>query len=313
MSYCMGAMPDPEQTRPTLVLTNKSLLRTWRQDRNKFFGPSLKVLIFFKMDCKKNFKTITFQEWCQYDVIVTTYDVVQSEAVRAKILPKSKRDKQLSLTYLNEYVFREDASARGPALLYRTEFHRILADESHRFANYKTKLFYAVCLLKSKRKSCLTGTGFLFWCVLVVSFGHVVGFFFCRHTHSQRGSRHVVTVTVLQHEHHQSSQTMVHRSVQNVAFGRQCHDHDVCKGRCYIASPDQTRCIYHIGKRRTGNIRIVLAVAKTHLDKFQKQDWTIVLFSSSFHFVATKTGFFFIHHSFSYTTVFDRSALRHLW
>lgn len=167
-AYCVAATPHPMQKTPTLVVTNKSLLRSWRQDKMKFFGSSLKVLFYYKFDLTRaDMESIHFTQLCQFDVVVTTYDVVQSAMVKHKLLPvvsrsSSSSSKNKHSTLLNwllyEYKFQENTTCKGSLLLFRIPWFRVLYDESHRFANIHTKLFLAVNLLYSLRKSCLTGT-----------------------------------------------------------------------------------------------------------------------------------------------------------
>ena len=134
------AMGKPKQITPTLGLCSKSLLSNWRADKNKFFGESLSVLYLHDKEMpRKDFLSITVETLCKYDLVLTTYDVVRNTAKSLLSADGPPADK-------------------GPAIIFEMEWHRVVADESQTFANYKGKLLEALMRLRAPRKLCLSGT-----------------------------------------------------------------------------------------------------------------------------------------------------------
>lgn len=110
---------------PTLFLCNKSLLSTVAFDAQKFFGKRLKVLLLHRgvygdpvLLCQSVMN--------EHDVVLMTYDTLVG------------LDKKKSLAELR--------------------WHRIVADESQRFSNKKTRLYKTLEKLNAPCRLCLTGT-----------------------------------------------------------------------------------------------------------------------------------------------------------
>ena len=129
---------------PTLVIINKGLIPTWRDDKIKFFGSSdkhLKMLIMFRNRMKHTaikYDHITIDQLRKYDIVVTTYDaLIQQASVSSK--NKNNSNKKT-----------------GPALFFRIPWHRIVMDESQRAGNCKTSTFKTLMMLTSHRKWNLT-------------------------------------------------------------------------------------------------------------------------------------------------------------
>lgn len=142
----------------TLVLCEKSLMRTWSKDFEKFFGPSIKVLFFHKdlMKPQRLFDQSTADSLSLYDVIVTTYDVVLSAAKCANLV-STKGRKGRHREPRKPMGPTGEASRSGGIALFYMDWWRIIADESHKIS-IGTKLFEALQSLRSSRRLCLTGT-----------------------------------------------------------------------------------------------------------------------------------------------------------
>lgn len=126
------------QVGPTLIVVPKSLLQNWKDEILKFLGPSVRVLAFFPdlMEPKSLFFDITFLQMSKYHIVLTTY-----ETISRHVTPKKGTS----------------GTTTGPRLLF-LPWYRIVADESHTFANLKGKQFQALMQLRSVRKLALTGT-----------------------------------------------------------------------------------------------------------------------------------------------------------
>ena len=105
--------------RPNLVLCNKSLVQTVKDDALKFFGTALTVAVV---------TTTQKQTFATAHIYLATYDTVLA---------------------LHKKQFRT---------LFTTEFRHLVADESQRLTNPKSQLFAAVARIKARYRFCLTGT-----------------------------------------------------------------------------------------------------------------------------------------------------------
>jgi transcription termination factor 2 len=107
--------------KSTLVIAPLALTTQWAEEiRSK--APGLRVLVHHGQQRTKDHKT--FQE---YDVVVTTYQLVASEH-----------------------------QSRGP--LFEPTWWRIIVDEAHTIKNRKAKSSMAACDLSAQSRWCLTGT-----------------------------------------------------------------------------------------------------------------------------------------------------------
>lgn len=197
-------------------------------------------------------------EMCSYDVVVTTYDVVLATGVSMGILPKAKTAALKLASYLQDYHFREDFSAQGVNLLFRMTWHRILADESHRFANPKTKLFFAMTLLKSLRKSCLTGTPIRndhkdMWAQLR----------FCNFSG-------MVSLGKLSDSWVGDAKTLEFHSISATWTTCKCIDHDLWNCRSHSTTVETMWFSCSFAKRGSSNLSIVFTLTKTCAGRFQE-------------------------------------------
>lgn len=155
-------LPEHALPRTTLVVVPLTLLTTWTADMRKFFGEGagapFPLLVLHRSDLGgARFDALTPEECGRYAVVLTTYDVVVGAAKKLGLAGGraggGARQKRLTAV----------AAGGGPpvgvaAVLFGVEWGRVVADESQRFANYKTSLFAAMTALRSPVKWCLTGT-----------------------------------------------------------------------------------------------------------------------------------------------------------
>jgi SNF2 family DNA or RNA helicase len=139
---------DIDNKMPDLVVCSKTVLYEWKNNIDKFFGSDCRYLVFHKSFLKEynEMNIITFK---QYDIVLTTYDVVANTAKKEKI---ANRDKDYRLKR------KHISSSHGPSLLFKIHWNRIIADESHTFSNPTSLRFYSMLCLRSSKRWGLTGT-----------------------------------------------------------------------------------------------------------------------------------------------------------
>lgn len=119
----------------TLIIAPVSVMSNWAQQMERHIKPekALKVLTYHGQGRKR----MTPQDWAQYDVVITTYGMLASEAY------KSGKD-------LKDFPTKEG--------LFSIKWARVVLDEGHTIRNDKTKAAIAATALDSNAKWILTGT-----------------------------------------------------------------------------------------------------------------------------------------------------------
>ncbi len=156
------ALMKQSKTNPILVVCTKTLMWEWKNQLQKFFGDNIKVLYFHsELIGKPHFLNISKKEFKEYDVVVTTYDVVRGECSkkhhdsRWRILGESGRGIGMREA---TGVEKSKENPYGPALLFKLHFPTIISDESQKFNNHKTALFRSMMSMEADFKWCLSGT-----------------------------------------------------------------------------------------------------------------------------------------------------------
>ena len=154
-----------EKGFPTLVVASKSIVGEWKtQGFEKFFDEKVKVLYYHKdYITTKEYNNIMRKDIVEYDFVITTYDVVSSSAKKYQEecfeYEQSRNNKMVVSVIKNRTRYQADnPNVKGPCILHKTPWERVIADESQKFANPKTSLFKAMMSLYGKYKLCLTGT-----------------------------------------------------------------------------------------------------------------------------------------------------------
>lgn len=147
---------------PNLVVCSKTVAYSWKHELNKFFGKSCPFFYFHRSSLKKNFDLLDYDSIKDYKIIITTYETVMGIANKNKVT-----ENQFSLDQFNRRAgikaskkpSHEDCmKARGGMLLFKVPWNRIIADESHRFANPSSSTFYSMMALWGEKKWNLSGT-----------------------------------------------------------------------------------------------------------------------------------------------------------
>lgn len=160
----------------TLVVCSKSNIQVWVNEIEKFYKDKL---TYYILHPSYNKKLEEFRNIYDYDVIITTYEVVRSQFTTSDIkcyigrefnfLPTSQtiyKQSQLPSDYkivtvkkckvVDGKIPESEWSIYTP--IYSTYWRRIISDESQRFAGMNTKLSKAMIALNARGYFCLSGT-----------------------------------------------------------------------------------------------------------------------------------------------------------
>lgn len=147
---------------PTLILAPKAVLYEWYTDIHKFFGDRVKVLILHR-DYNRKLNDVDRDMVLKHDVVLTTYDVCVRACKPkhyASCLEFGEGCRQNKVVGIHNKK-RNDADHphyTGTDVIYGTPWHRVVCDESQRFANHETAMFKSVMGIYGKYRWCLSGT-----------------------------------------------------------------------------------------------------------------------------------------------------------
>lgn len=149
----------------TLIACSKTVLGEWITEHQKFFT-NLKILIYHREFCRKEYNLLSIDMINQYDVVLTTYDVLLSIDRKSKysenICVRGEegihKDKIIAFQQSLKCPEVPENNPYGPHILYCYPWKRFITDESQRIANSKTQTFRAITSLYSNYRWCLTGT-----------------------------------------------------------------------------------------------------------------------------------------------------------
>ena len=149
---------------PTLIVCSKTVMSEWKsQVIKKFFHEGTIKALFFHKDFinKIDFDTMNREKIKTYDIVFTTYDTCLTQCNKGNYYNECviKSASGQILEIINRTKQQADQPAKiGGEILYCTPWYRIIADESQRFANPKTKIAKAMMALYGEKKWTLTGT-----------------------------------------------------------------------------------------------------------------------------------------------------------
>ncbi|XP_071522203.1 uncharacterized protein [Panulirus ornatus] len=131
-------------SRGTLVVCPASLLGQWQGEVQRWVSISkMKTLVYHGNNREVNSHTLA-----NYDIVITTYQLVMKEAFptsKEKIQKRSKDDVP-------------KVKSKNQGRLFHVGWTRIVLDEAHVIRNHRSKTSQAVCLLRGGRRWALTGT-----------------------------------------------------------------------------------------------------------------------------------------------------------
>lgn len=121
---------------PILVVAPTVAVMQWRNEIEEFAGDALKILVYHGSN-----RTESTDEIREYDVVLTTYAVVESVYRRQ-----------------SSGFTRKGEKVRLPSPLHTIHFHRVILDEAHNIKDRQAGTSRAVFLLDSSYRLCLSGT-----------------------------------------------------------------------------------------------------------------------------------------------------------
>nr|QBK86022.1 MAG: DEAD/SNF2-like helicase [Marseillevirus LCMAC101] len=155
-----------EKGFPTLVVCSKTVMQNWKLEKEKFFGHRVNVLFFHSMYMGKAVNHVTREYIVEHDLVVTTYDVLRTictkEAYHEAVLERGddtsmQKGKVIAINCRRRWQSNHHSTV-GKGILYCTPWERVIADESHKFANPTTATYKYIMALYGKYKICLSGT-----------------------------------------------------------------------------------------------------------------------------------------------------------
>lgn len=127
----------PDRKYPSLVIAPTVAMMQWKSEIEAYTGSQLSVFLFYG---QKN-KAASISQIQKYDVVLTTYSVVES--VYRRQTTGYRKDKQVQYE-------------KSP--LHQATFHRVVLDEAHNIKDRTSKTAKAVFGLKCTYRLCLSGT-----------------------------------------------------------------------------------------------------------------------------------------------------------
>lgn len=156
---------EVEKKLLNLVVCPKTAMYTWKNEISKFYSGQLKALVFHKDETK--ISKIDSKMLNEYDIVITNYEFVRTVCSKFdcfdSIRIEDNQQRTVGVNAPSNPLIRSKNQIVGESLLYATKWHRIIADESHNFANLKTSLFESMICLCGVYKWCLSGTPIRNW------------------------------------------------------------------------------------------------------------------------------------------------------
>lgn len=151
---------------PSLIVASKTVMYEWKTEGFEKFFPTAKVLYLHSEFVPKNILDKMNRKFIKsYDIVVTTYDYCISQCKKGKFDQECTEIAESGLhagkvVAINQRtLFQCDRpDAIGSTIVYTTPWHRIVFDESQKFANHKTQTYKAMMALGGRYMWCLSGT-----------------------------------------------------------------------------------------------------------------------------------------------------------
>jgi SNF2 family DNA or RNA helicase len=160
---------EPKKRCSLIVCTN-AIMGEFINDAKSMFGDDLNILLFHSSYIK-DINNITLDVIDNYDLVITTYDVIMRGDKKSKNKFSEKilirgddglhKDKIVAFKQVTKPPFNcinEKNEPKGAEILYAYEWYRVVADETARIRNWKTAGFKSLCSIYGTYKWCLTGT-----------------------------------------------------------------------------------------------------------------------------------------------------------
>ncbi|KAH9207819.1 SNF2 family N-terminal domain-containing protein [Leptodontidium sp. 2 PMI_412] len=132
-------MSDWPAKQPSLVLIPPVAIMQWQQEIKDYTDGTLKTFVYHGTN--REVKTITYQKLLNYDVILMSYNSLESMF--------RKQEKGFK---------RKGQLIKEVSLMHKIHFHRVILDEAHSIKTRTTGSARACFALKADHKWCLSGT-----------------------------------------------------------------------------------------------------------------------------------------------------------
>nr|QYA18753.1 RuvB-like chromatin remodeling ATPase [Clandestinovirus] len=148
---------------PTLVISSKQILWEWKNTVEKFFEPDTLRVLYLHPSIKSdtNLGNLTHEDLLEYDVVVTTYDLISRAFTKNDIVQRVGDRTKTGAIYSVDALMpdtHEDTTSEKDKLFFDVTWRRIIADESDKFSNHRSNISLAMMALQGRAKWCLTGT-----------------------------------------------------------------------------------------------------------------------------------------------------------
>lgn len=128
----------------TLCVMPKTLQTNYLLDIGKFFGNTVRALVWERDELGDLFYHFTSQTPYKNHIVIVSYDTVLALAKAAGILEKAAKGNAKLVSVAHAF--------------FSAPWFRVVCDESHKFANSTTLLWDALMKLPRGRRLCMTGT-----------------------------------------------------------------------------------------------------------------------------------------------------------
>ena len=157
LSHIINEKKENKKLGPTLVCCPKTALITWIEEIQKFMGNDCSYLIYRKENL--DLDSIETSTLLEVDIVLVNYEYIRSLVTKfkafEKIVIRDMYERCIGCRYNTTPLYKDTF---GEKSILSMKWHRIIADESHNFSNYKTSLFQAMMCLAGTYKWCLSGT-----------------------------------------------------------------------------------------------------------------------------------------------------------
>jgi SNF2 family DNA or RNA helicase len=161
-------LTSPKGNFPSLVIASKTVMHEWKSEGvEKFFGGNVKVLYLHNdFIGRKNADQITRKDILNYEIVITTYDVLVSACRKFPYHHQTyeigedntmQKGKKVAIHHRTREQC-DKPNTKGAGILFCTPWERIICDESQRFANPKTTIYECTMALYGEKIWCLSAT-----------------------------------------------------------------------------------------------------------------------------------------------------------
>ena len=145
---------------PFLIVVKKSAISVWVVQLAQFFGNRMSHIVFHKEYIGPLFDKITHDELGEYDIVITTYNVIAHAAshkgIVERALVRDSRERIVGVELVTKPMHSKHA--QGTTTLFTRMWYRIVTDEIHYIVNPKTAAFRGLMAVCAEKRWGLSGT-----------------------------------------------------------------------------------------------------------------------------------------------------------